>query len=59
MNKNQWMDCTGDVVTGDTIKVTKSVFGGSYRSPVFLGDGEITGIVEKNSYGAAKQQQRQ
>lgn len=49
-------NCTGNVVTGDTILFTESVFGGSHRKPKFLGDRTIAGEVLHDSYGEAKQQ---
>ena len=61
MNANQnltgnWIDATGDVVAGDTIRFTEAVFGGAFRNSTFLGEREITATVLKDSYGAAKQQ---
>ncbi len=50
------INCTGDVVTGDTITWTEAVFGGSVRKPRFLGERTITARVVKDSYGADKQQ---
>ena len=50
------INCTGDVVTGDTIEFSEGVFGGSHRNPSFLGDRVIQSLVTKDSYGAAKQQ---
>ena len=50
------IDCTGDVVTGDTILFTEDVFGGTYRKPKFLGVRRIMAVVTADSYGAAKQQ---
>lgn len=52
----KWITATGDVVTGDTIKFSEAVFGGSFRRPSYLGDREIVAIVVKDSYGASKQQ---
>lgn len=52
----KWIDCTGDAVTGDTIKFTEAVFGGSYRKPKYLGDREIVAKVIRDSYGREKQQ---
>lgn len=51
-----WINCTGDVVAGDTIRFTEAVFGGSFRSPKFIGDRIIIATVERESYGGAKQQ---
>ena len=50
------IDCTGDVVTGDTILFAEAVFGGSYKKPKFLGERRIIALVTADSYGAAKQQ---
>jgi len=51
-----WIPAHGDVVTGDTIRFTESVFGGSYRKPRYLGLRAIRAEVIRDSYGAAKQQ---
>ena len=51
-----WIDCTGDVVTGDTIRFTEAVFSGSHRKPKFRGNREIVANVVKDSYGEKKQQ---
>lgn len=51
-----WIDATGDVVAGDTIKFTEGVFGGSRSRPKYLGEREVTAVVERESYGAEKQQ---
>ena len=50
------IDCTGDVVAGDTILFQESVFGGSYRKPKHLGSRQIIARIVRDSYGAAKQQ---
>lgn len=50
------INCTGDVVTGDTIRFEESVFGGTHRKPKFLGTRVIEAQVIKDSYGAGKQQ---
>ena len=50
------IDCTGDVVTGDTIFWTEAVFGGNYRKPKYLGERRVIAQVVADSYGAAKQQ---
>ena len=50
------IDCTGDVVKGDTILFTEGVFTGSYRNPKFAGDRIIIAKVTKDSYGEQKQQ---
>lgn len=50
------IDATGDVVTGDVIRFSEAVFGGSHRSPKYLGDRTISARVVKDSYGADKQQ---
>ena len=49
-------DCTGDVCAGDTILFEEAVFGGSYRSPKFMGNRTIAAKVLRDSYGRAKQQ---
>ncbi len=57
MHPNEFtIDCTGDVVAGDTILFQESVFNGSYRKPKFLGNRRIMAVVVRDSYGAAKQQ---
>lgn len=60
MNKpkyiNKWIDTTGDVVVGDTIKFTEAVFEGSYKNPKYKGDREIEAYIYSESYGKAKQQ---
>jgi hypothetical protein len=53
---DQWVDCTGDVVVGDTIRFSEAVWGGSHKSPKKLGDRIIEAEVVKDSYGALKQQ---
>jgi (S)-2-hydroxy-acid oxidase len=50
------MDCTGDVVVGDTICYTESVWGGSYQDPKNLGERTIIAEIIKDSYGEKKQQ---
>lgn len=56
MNTNEWVDTTGDVVTGDTIRFTEAVFSGSFRNPKCLGERTITAKVVNDSYGEFKQQ---
>lgn len=56
MTNEYRINCTGDVVTGDTIKFTEAVFGGSHRKPKFLGERTIEADVLRDSYGAGKQQ---
>jgi hypothetical protein len=51
-----WAPARGDVVTGDTIRFTESVFGGSYRKPRYLGQRAVRAEVTRDSYGGAKQQ---
>ncbi len=51
-----WQPARGDVVAGDTIRLTESVFGGSYREPRYRGSRTIEAEVVRDSYGAAKQQ---
>jgi len=50
------IDCTGDVVVGDTIFFTEIVWGGSYRKPINSGKRDIIAKVLKDSYGDRKQQ---
>ena len=50
------INCTGDVVAGDTIRFTEAVFGGSHRRPVKVGERVIVARVLRDSYGADKQQ---
>ena len=50
------IDCTGDVVVGDAIRFSESVFFGSYRKPQFVGDRFVEAVVTADSYGAARQQ---
>lgn len=50
------IDCTGDVVVGDTIFFQESIFGGSYKKPKYLGDRYIIAEVIRDSYGSKKQQ---
>lgn len=49
-------DCTGDACAGDEIIFTEAVFGGSFRSPKFLGDRAIRARIVKDSYGDARGQ---
>jgi len=53
---NTWIDTTGDVVAGDTIRFSEGVFGGSFRNPKYQGDRVIIAKVVKDSYGKDKQQ---
>ncbi len=53
---DEWVNATGDVVQGDTIRFKEAVFGGSFRRPHYLGERTITAYVAKDSYGDAKQQ---
>ena len=50
------IDATGDIVTGDEVTFERAVFKGSYRNARFSHNETISGIVTKDSYGAAKQQ---
>lgn len=57
------IDCTGDVVAGDTILFTEGVFSGfcgrsrfGSSKPKRLGDRTIVAEVLRDSYGAGKQQ---
>lgn len=51
-----WVDATGDVVAGDVIRFSETVWCGSLRKPRALGEREITAEVLGDSYGEAKQQ---
>lgn len=48
--------CTGDVCAGDVILFEEAVFGGSHRSPKFMGNRTIAAKVLRDSYGGGKQQ---
>lgn len=48
--------CTGDVVVGDEVAFERATFGGSFRSPKFLGFEMVRGTVVADNYGASKQQ---
>jgi hypothetical protein len=50
------IECTGDVVTGDHIRFTEAVFGGSFRKPRFEGIRTVDALVVNDSYGIHKQQ---
>ena len=52
----EWVDCTGDVVVGDTIQWIEKVFGGSYKNPKPLGIRTNIARVLRDSYGTNKQQ---
>jgi (S)-2-hydroxy-acid oxidase len=57
MDKTKFtIDCTGDVVVGDTILFTETVWGGNYKSPINEGERTIIAEVVKDSYGEKKQQ---
>jgi len=57
MDKSKFtIDCTGDVVVGDTILFIETVWGGSYRTPTNQGERIIIAEVVKDSYGEKKQQ---
>ena len=56
MNRVTWINCTGDVVAGDTIRFVEGVFEGSFKNPRHLGDRVVVAEVMKDSYGEAKQQ---
>lgn len=57
MDKSKFtMDCTGDVVVGDTILFTETVWGGCYKNPKNLGERTIIAEIIKDSYGEKKQQ---
>lgn len=50
------INCTGDCVTGDKISFDRATFSGSFRNAKFAGFERLTGVIVKDSYGAAKQQ---
>jgi hypothetical protein len=50
------INCTGDVCSGDEIAFERARFTGSYRRPQFDGFELICGRVERESYGAQRQQ---
>ena len=50
------ISCTGDAVTGDRVRFTEAVFGGSHRRPKFLGTRTIEAEIATDSYGQDKQQ---
>ena len=50
------INCTGDVVTGDSVRFERSVFTGTYRNAHFAGFERITGVIIRDSYGKDKQQ---
>jgi len=58
MNKSDFtINCTGDVVVGDTILFTETVWGGAYnKKPINEGSRTIIAEVMKDSYGEKKQQ---
>ena len=57
MDQSQFtIDCTGDVVVGNTILFTEAVFKGSWENPEHVGDRTIAAKVTKDSYGEKKQQ---
>ena len=52
----KWIDCTGDACQGDLVRWTEIVWGGGYRNPTQLGERQVVAFIEKDSYGAKKQQ---
>jgi hypothetical protein len=50
------IDCTGDVVVGDTICYTEPVWTGFPKNPKRLGERTIMAEIIKDSYGEKKQQ---
>jgi len=50
------INCTGDACVGDNVRFSQAKFGGSWKSPTFLGHTIITGKIVKDSYGKDKQQ---
>jgi hypothetical protein len=58
MNESDFtINCTGDVVVGDTILFTEIVWGGSYnKNPINEGTRTIIAEIMKDSYGEKKQQ---
>lgn len=55
LTQEKWIS-TNDIVSGDTIRYEEAVFGGSWRNPKFMGKRFVTAFVERESYGAARQQ---
>lgn len=50
------INCRGDACVGDEVLFARAEFGGSWRSPVFLGWELFEGKIIKDSYGKEKQQ---
>lgn len=50
------IDCTGDVVCGDSVCFDRATFTGSFRNAKFAGFERVEGVVVADSYGAEKQQ---
>lgn len=50
------IECTGDAVVGDEVCFERAMFSGSYHRPQFAGFERVTGTIEADSYGEAKQQ---
>ena len=51
----KWLNATGDVVTGDTVRFKEGVFS-SGRKPRHLGERTVTAKIVGDSYGGKKQQ---
>ena len=51
----KWLNATGDVVTGDTVRFKEGVFGPG-RKPKYLGERTVTAKIVDDSYGGKKQQ---
>ena len=46
-----WIDATGDVVSGDSVKFKRGIFSGSFKRPKFEGYEDVEGKILKESYG--------
>ena len=53
---DSFRDCTGDACIGDEVIFNEGVFGGSFRSPKFLGNRAIRARIVKDSYGETRGQ---
>lgn len=52
----EWINATGDCVTGDYVRFERAMFTGSFRKPKFAGMETVEGLIVADSYGADKQQ---
>ena len=50
------INCTGDAVVGDEVKLERALFNGSYKNPKFAGFEILEGKIIKDSYGVKKGQ---